>query len=159
MSFTRPCTVSRNFIEFFMEFLHLFKNHGPKNRWPLFMELGAGLSEDVHGGAIAKSAEMSKNSWKRWRCAERWLLIMSKKVEKMFSTLLPHIHLFFALQFMNLHIFLAFFDWKELSLAHFTMAMAAPGSSLLHRCRGVLLAFSVGSAVCGLSKVLRNDVI
>ena len=28
-------------------------------------------SEDAHGGAIATSAEMSKKSWKRWRCAER----------------------------------------------------------------------------------------
>lgn len=28
---------------------------------------------DAHGGAIATSAEMSKKSWKRWRCAERKL--------------------------------------------------------------------------------------
>ena len=27
--------------------------------------------QDAHGGTIARSAEMSKTSWKRWRTAER----------------------------------------------------------------------------------------
>ena len=33
--------------------------------------IGCLAAEDAHGGAIATSAEMSKKSWKRWRCAER----------------------------------------------------------------------------------------